>query len=411
MLFGLRNAIDESRARGAPVRKERLRFAANGKVRFLNIDVTPLGTGSHRHYLILFEEPGADGEGRKGAGPAKGKGKGARKSGDQPTGPAAVVRQLETELEASRQYMQSIIHDLEAANEELQSANEEILSSNEELQSTNEELDTAKEELQSSNEELSTLNEELHGRNEELSRANSDLLNLLASVQIPIVIVTSDLRIRRFTPAAEKLLNLIPADLGRPIGHIKPNIHCPDLEAMISEVIETVTIREREVQDGDGLTYTLRVRPYKNTENRIDGALLVLFDISAARSHASELRAARESAAAVVSLVQDPILLLSGDLRVQKANRPYLESFQAVGPDTEGRFLYDLDEGQWDQPALRQALEGLPREKSFQGLVLEHRFPRAGQRTLSLDGRYIEGIRPDDHAVVLVIRDADARAG
>src|SRR5262249_40625288 len=143
------------------------------------------------------------------------------------------VRQLEQELESSREYLQSIIQELEAANEELQSANEEILSSNEELQSTNEELDTAKEELQSTNEELNTVNDELQGRNEELSRVNSDLLNLLASVQIAIVIVASDLRIRRFTPMAERVLNLIASDIGRPIGHIKPNIECPDLEEMI----------------------------------------------------------------------------------------------------------------------------------------------------------------------------------
>ena len=146
---------------------------------------------------------------------------------------------LERELAASREYLQSIIQELEAANEELQSANEEILSSNEELQSTNEELDTAKEELQSTNEELNTLNEELHGRNEELSRVNSDLVNLLASVQIAIVIISSDLRIRRFTPMAEKVLNLIPGDLDRPIGHIKPNIDCPDLEQLILESIDT----------------------------------------------------------------------------------------------------------------------------------------------------------------------------
>src|SRR5207302_9870862 len=96
-----------------------------------------------------------------------------------------------------------------------------VLSANEELQSTNEELDTAKEELQSTNEELNTVNEELHGRNEELARLNSDLMNLLASVNIAIVIVASDLRIRRFTPMAERALNLIPTDVGRPISDIK----------------------------------------------------------------------------------------------------------------------------------------------------------------------------------------------
>jgi two-component system CheB/CheR fusion protein len=133
---------------------------------------------------------------------------------------ASQIDMLQRELAASREYLQSIIQELEAANEELQSANEEILSSNEELQSTNEELDTAKEELQSTNEELNTVNEELHARNEELSRVNSDLVNLVGSVQIAIVIVTTDLRIRRFTPMAERVLNLIPADLDRSIGHI-----------------------------------------------------------------------------------------------------------------------------------------------------------------------------------------------
>ena len=165
-----------------------------------------------------------------------------------------------------------------------------MLSANEELQSTNEELDTAKEELQSTNEELNTVNEELHGRNEELSCVNSDLVNLLGSVQIAIVIVTTDMRIRRFTPMAERVLNLIPGDIGRPIGQIKPNVDLPDLEGMIGQVIDTVTPCEREVHDGQGNFFSLRIRPYKNLENRIDGAVLALFD--------SQKRGQRESSSA-----------------------------------------------------------------------------------------------------------------
>jgi two-component system, chemotaxis family, CheB/CheR fusion protein len=114
----------------------------------------------------------------------------------------------------------------------LQSANEEILSSNEELQSTNEELDTAKEELQSSNEELNTVNEELHSRNDELSRVNSDLINLLATVDVTILIVGDDMRIRRFTPTAERILNLIPGDVGRPVGQINTNLVAENLESL-----------------------------------------------------------------------------------------------------------------------------------------------------------------------------------
>src|SRR5205814_3177957 len=236
----------------------------DGKMREINIQVVPfkVGASDKYWYLIIFDET------------TRGMQPGIIPRGLSKTAAQREAAELRRQLTASKESLQSFIEEQEATNEELKSANEEISSSNEELQSTNEELDTAKEELQSTNEELSTLNEELQGRNEELSRANSDLVNLLASVQIPIVIVTSDLKIRRFTPAAERVLNLIPADVGRPIGHIKPNIHCPDLETMISEVIDTVAIREREVQDHEGNLYALRIRPYKNVENRIDGAVL-----------------------------------------------------------------------------------------------------------------------------------------
>jgi len=111
-----------------------------------------------------------------------------------------------------------VIEEQDASNEELKSANEEILSSNEELQSTNEELETAKEELQSVNEELTTINEQLQNRNAELTRLNDDVNNLLANANVPMVALSTDLRIRRFTPAAAKLLNVLSTDVGRPIG-------------------------------------------------------------------------------------------------------------------------------------------------------------------------------------------------
>ena len=197
--------------------------------------------------------------------------------------PRSRIGKLEEELAATREYLQSTIQEIEAANEELQSANEEILSSNEELQSTNEELDTAKEELQSTNEELNTVNDELHARNEELTRVNADLLNLLASVQIAIVIVARDLRVRRFTPMAEKKFNLIPSDIGRPLSQISTTLQCPELPSLITETIDTVSPVERTVQDDKGETYLLRIRPYKTPDNRIDGAVVALFDLDPAK--------------------------------------------------------------------------------------------------------------------------------
>ena len=191
---------------------------------------------------------------------------------------------LQRELAASRDYLQSIIQELEAANEELQSANEEILSSNEELQSTNEELDTAKEELQSTNEELTTVNDELQNRNDELSQVNSDLSNLLSSVNIPIVMLGNDLRVRRFTPVTEKVMNLIPTDIGRPITDIKSNLRAVDLRALVSRVMESLEIHESAVEDTSGRWYSMRIRPYRTMDNRIDGVVMVLIDLDSRRT-------------------------------------------------------------------------------------------------------------------------------
>ena len=186
---------------------------------------------------------------------------------------------LKEELEATREYLQSIIEEQRTTNEELRSANEEIQSSNEELQSINEELETAKEELQSTNEELTTVNEELQNRNDELTHLNNDLSNLLSSVNIPIVMLGNDLRVRRFTPMAEKVMNLIPTDIGRPITDIKPNLRVPDLKSSISHVIESLEIQEDEVEDNNGRWYSMRIRPYRTLDNKIDGVVVVLLDL------------------------------------------------------------------------------------------------------------------------------------
>jgi two-component system, chemotaxis family, CheB/CheR fusion protein len=191
------------------------------------------------------------------------------------------AERLRRELEATREYLQSIIEEQEAMNEELRSANEEIQSSNEELQSTNEELETAKEELQSSNEELTTLNEELENRNEELAQVNNDLINLLASVDIPIVMLDDELRIRRFNPGAQKVLNIIAADIGRPIRDLKLSLRLDNLDELVASVIEELKTREIDVQDREGQWYSLRIRPYRTMENKIDGAVLVLIDMPA----------------------------------------------------------------------------------------------------------------------------------
>lgn len=384
LLYGLRTAVHTARKQKQPVRREGIRIRVDGVAKEVNLEVIPLVSRDRAHFLILFE----DGMARPEPPRASAKQKPGRPATRREE---TRVARLQQELAANRDYLQSIIQELEAANEELQSANEEILSSNEEMQSTNEELDTAKEELQSTNEELNTVNEELQARNEELSRANSDLMNLLGSVEIAIVIVASDLRIRRCTPMAERVLNLIPTDIGRPISHIKPNIDCPDLENLITEAIDRVIVQEIDVQDRQGNWFSLRIRPYKNIDNRIDGAVLSLFDINTARLHEREIAQARHYAQAVVETVTQPVVLLDHDLLIRTVNQSFCDAFGYRRKDLESKRLFELSGGSWDVPLLRAAVEA-PTDGQLAGKEIEisPSFPRLGTKRLRVNVRRID---------------------
>jgi two-component system CheB/CheR fusion protein len=271
LLAELRTAIHVARKQETSVRREQIPLDSDGRQQFVSIDVIPfIGSHNSRHFIVLFETAPAD-------LPPKGRQK-KGKAAAPPVDSKQTTR-LKRELEATRDYLQSIIEEQEAMNEELRSANEEIQSSNEELQSTNEEVETAKEELQSTNEELLTVNEELEHRNDELAQANNDLLNLLASVDIPIVMLDSELRIRRFNSSAQRTLNLIPSDAGRSIRDLKLTLDIDDLDEIITSVIDTLEVREMQVRDRNKRSYLMRIRPYKTAANKIDGAVLVLVDI------------------------------------------------------------------------------------------------------------------------------------
>jgi len=406
LLHGLRTALQAAKKKDAPVRRDGLRVKANGDFINVAVEVVPLGPSAEgRHYLIMFRDAVAAPTPLRIATPkGGGPGKSSNKSQD--------VERLQRELIASREYLQANIQDLEAANEELQSANEEILSANEELQSTNEELDTAKEELQSTNEELNTVNEELNARNEELARTNSDLINLLNGVQIAIVIVSRDLRIRRFTPIAERVLNLIPGDIGRPIGQIKPNIECPDLDKLVLDVIDTMNVQQREVSDSQGRLYSLTIRPYKNTDNRIDGAVLVLLDVDELRRNQQEAQLAREYAEAVLGTVREALVVLDADLRVQRVNRAFMQLFRLAKPDVEGRLLYELGGGEWDVPDLRRLLgEVLPRQSQFEDFEVVHDFHGVGRKRIRLNARRISSSNHRPALILLAMEEVSETSG
>lgn len=297
----LHHAIDECRQQNAAVRRPGVRVRGNGQFWEIDLRIVPvkLPGVSEGCFLIVFEDHAradqAESSGTAALGAARARPASktgwlrrwftrTAASGAEGASPDdRKAAELIQELASTREYVQTVIEQKDAANEELKSANEEILSSNEELQSTNEELTTAKEELQSVNEELTTSNEQLQHRNLGLNQLNDDLANLLNSAHVPIVILGGDLRIRRFTPVAGKVLNLLAADVNRPIDQVKPTIHVPDLQQLLLEVIDTVQVREREVRDRDGRWHTLKIHPYRTADNKIDGAVIVLLDIQQAK--------------------------------------------------------------------------------------------------------------------------------
>ena len=260
----LRILLKRAGETGRPDRRDDVIVRFDQVNRPISIEVIPVRLGPDEIYHIISFEP------RPATAFAD--------SVQAPTPDLAddVVHGLRQELGSVKHHLQSIIREQEANHAQLQSAHEEVLCSNEELQSINEEMQTAKEELQSTNEELSTVNDELLIRNEQLHLTSNDLSNLLASVNLPIVMVGQDLRLRRFTPVAEKLLNLLPTDLGRPITQIRPNIDIPNLEGMVAEAIDAMHTTEIEIKDKTGHVYLLRIRPYRTASNQIDGAVIVL---------------------------------------------------------------------------------------------------------------------------------------
>jgi two-component system, chemotaxis family, CheB/CheR fusion protein len=284
LLVELRNAVTRAKKENVVVAKRNVRVKSaneNGEkpesvasVRLVNFDVAPVKLGNTKdpYFMVVFQEalaePRAESSSRR------------NRAGNASESALKRTAKLEQELAATKEYLQSVIETQEATNEELQSANEEILSSNEELQSTNEEMETAKEELQSANEELTTVNDELRSRNLEVTQVNNDLINLLSSIDIAVIMIGSDLTIRRFTPKAQQFLGLIAADIGRPLSNINPSIEIADLQALVMQVVADFHPLERELTDRRGVHYQFKILPYRTVENKIDGAVITIVDIA-----------------------------------------------------------------------------------------------------------------------------------
>jgi two-component system CheB/CheR fusion protein len=398
----LRAAVNQAKAGQTRVKRKSVEFRRNGQPRAVSISVEPLGSTSEgRQYLILFEQTLV-------RAPISGKLTGRVHGGGRTA--KREIADLRHRLAEAEDHFRSLVESKEASDEEYQSANEEILSANEELQSTNEELETPKEELQSANEELNTVNDELHNRNIELDRLNSDLRNLLISTSLPVVMVDRGLRIRRLTDASAKVFKIVPSGIGRPITEIRSDIDVPNLDELIVSVIETLTPKELEVQDKRGHWYSLQIRPYRTTDDKIDGAVVVLSDIDEAKQASERIRKSQLFMEETLATVREPLLVLKQNLSVIYANPSFIKTFHVQVEETEGKLLYELGTGQWNIPKLRAMLEEvLSRDAPVVDFEVEHDFPNLGRKTMLLNARKIEDGHNDEPTMLLAIEDITGR--
>ncbi len=377
LVLDLRGAIDKARKTGASVKKEAIRVKHNGDVHLVNIEVRPLAArrAGDRYFLIVFEDVLSSGS-RLTEGETKPAAGNRVKEGRD-----RELAELKNDLTRTRDYLQAIIQEHETTNEELKAANEEAQSSMEELNSTNEELETAKEELQSTNEELTTLNEQLQKRNTELAHLSDELSNVLTGVDIPILILGGDLRIRRFTPLAEKLLRLLPGDIGRPVSHIRMGVTLPDLEESIAQINKGVRDVWREVRAEDGRWYSVRILPFITAERKIDGALMVFVDVNDLKLSHETSKREQKLIAAVLNAARDLlVVVLDGEGRVLQFNSAAQELTGYSLEDVKGKLLWDFLPAPEERAEVRAGVQDALKGGNAHGET--HWLTKRGQRRL-----------------------------
>ena len=381
---------------------EGIKIKPNGSSVFINLTVKPIKDPPEMrgYLLIIFEDVQIE------------KKESVSKKIHYDKRSEKVIKELEYELKSAKENLRSTVEELETSNEELKSTNEEMQSTNEEMQSSNEEMETSKEELQSLNEELLTVNAELQNKNDDLSTVNNDMKNLMDSIDIPTIFLDNNLLIKRFTQHATKIINLILSDIGRPINHIATNLKYENLIDDAKEVLRSLVKKEVELQTNDGIWYQMRILPYRTLSNLIDGVVIAFLDINKVKIASNEItklnqeiQLARDFSNNIVETLRDSLLILDSKLKVLSANRAFYKTFDTISENTVGKFIYELEDNNWDIPELRKLLEEIiPEETFFEAFEVEYKFKKGGKKKLLLNAREVFQGDKDSKLILLAIQ-------
>jgi two-component system, chemotaxis family, CheB/CheR fusion protein len=393
----LMTSIRQAMNKGKEVITKGIQIRNNGESNVINLIVRPLNEPESYKgiILIIFEEITSLKEKEASKEVSETKGEKYQK-----------IRELENDLKAANEYLQTTIEELETSTEELKSTNEELQSSNEEYQSTNEELETSREELQSVNEELITVNSELQNKVDELTQATNDMNNLLASTEIATIFLDTTFHIKRFTPSTGKLINLIQSDIGRPVRDIVSHLKYDNLTEDAEKVLETLVVKESEVESRNGEWFFLRIMPYRTLENVINGVVITMINITQLKKLEYELTDARRFSESIIATIREPLIVLDINMQVIMANRSFYVFFKAKPQETENHSLLELGNGRWNIPELRKMLDNIINtDMPFENFQIEYNFPEIGRRVLLLNARSVYGQPKEARKILLAFED------
>jgi len=362
----LSSALRSAKASNQKITRKRVNVKTNGDFQLIDLHVSPQHSPKELSglFLVVFEKIDVDIQSPDS--------KQSEQVGLEIE--TNKIRELEKELQITRESHQTTIEELELSNEELKSTNEEMQSSNEELQSTNEELESSKEELQSLNEELQTVNAELQSKVDELSAAQDDMRNLLNSTEIATIFVDNDMHIRRFTPQATHIVNLIQNDIGRPLQHVVNNLANDGMIKDLSDVLSKLSPKETEVETTKGDWFNMRIIPYRTTDNRIDGAVLTFSKISEQKFTHKELKISileKEQAfdliESIFNMNADPILVIDSRGKIVIANESLASLMEDKLENVTGIDILNSSDSIFYQKSIKKELQSsLQKGKDFE---------------------------------------------
>jgi PAS domain S-box-containing protein len=356
----LRAALHQAVQLQTAVEAHTIRWHKNGEPQSLTIQVKPVtkeGDTAKGFLLVIFEPHEHELPAEK-----------VVRTADEP-----IARQLEAELLQVKAQLRYSAEQYEYQAEELKASNEEFQAINEELRSAAEELETSKEELQSMNEELRTVNQELKVKIEEMSVTGNNFQNLINSAGVATIFLDRAFCIRLYTPAAQQLFNLIPSDYGRPISDITHRLKYDQLLADAETVLKKLTLVEREVETTDHRYFMMRMLPYRTTEDRINGVVITLFDITDRKQAEEIVQASEQRLQRMVNVPSVGVLTFDYADKLLQANDAFLNMVGYTRPEFEARsFTWrdftppeHLEASQQMLVQLRQTGRGGPYEKEY----------------------------------------------